>query len=67
MEHLGPVARLNLAGSRATVTLNGIAPAALQAWLGEVRSAARARPVEAQLTRGPQGYAGSIVLALGDA
>ena len=67
VEHLGPVARLNLAGNRATVTLNGIAPTALQAWLGEVRSAARARPVEAQLTRGPQGYAGSIVLVLGDA
>lgn len=67
VEHLGPVARLNLAGSRATVTLNGIAPDALQAWLGEVRVAARARPVEAQLTRGPKGYAGSIVLALGDA
>ncbi len=67
VEHLGPVARLNLAGNRATVTLNGIAPTALQAWLGEVRSAARARPVEAQLTRGPQGYAGSVVLVLGDA
>jgi general secretion pathway protein M len=67
VDHLGPVARLNLAGSRATVTLNGIAPAALQAWLGEARSAARARPVEAQLTRGPKGYSGSIVLALGDA
>ncbi|MDR7331037.1 type II secretion system protein GspM [Roseateles asaccharophilus] len=67
VDHLGTIARLNLAGNRATVTLNGIAPAALQAWLGEVRSAARARPVEAQLTRGPKGYSGSIVLALGDA
>jgi len=65
VEHLGPVARLNLTGDRAVVTLNGIAPAALQAWLGEVRSAARARPVEAQLTRGPKGYSGSLVLSLG--
>ena len=67
VEQLGPVARLNLSGGRATVTLNGIAPPALQAWLGLVRSAARARPVEAQLTRGPKGYSGSIVLTLGDA
>lgn len=65
VEHLGPVARLNLAGERAVVTLNGMAPEVLQAWLGEVRSAARARPVEAQLTRGPKGFTGSIVLSLG--
>lgn len=65
VEHLGPVARLNLTGDRAVITLNGIAPQALQAWLGEVRSAARARPVEAQLTRGPKGFSGSLVLTLG--
>lgn len=65
VEHLGPVARLNLTGDRAVVSLNGIAPPALQAWLGEVRAAARARPVEAQLTRGPKGYAGTLVLSLG--
>jgi general secretion pathway protein M len=65
VEHLGPIARINLAGDRAVVTLNGIAPEALQSWLGEVRSAARARPVEAQLTRGPKGYAGTLVLSLG--
>jgi len=67
VDHLGAVARMNLAGDRAIVTLNGIAPAALQAWLGEVRAAARARPVEAQLTRGPKGYSGTIVLSLGGA
>lgn len=65
VEHLGPAARLNLTGDRAVVTLNGVAPEVLQGWLGEVRSAARARPVEAQLTRGPKGYAGTLVLALG--
>ena len=31
----------------------------------EVRTGARARPVEAQLSRGAQGFNGSIVLALG--
>lgn len=65
VEHLGAAARLNLTGDRAVVTLNGLAPEALQAWLAEVRSAARARPVEAQLTRGPQGWSGSLVLTLG--
>lgn len=65
VEHLGPAARLNVAGDRATVTLNGIAPEMLQGWLGEVRAAARARPVEAQLTRGPKGYSGTLVLSLG--
>lgn len=64
-EHLGPSARLNLTGDRAVVTLNGISPEALRGWLGEVRAAARARPVEAQLTRGPKGFSGSLVLALG--
>lgn len=67
VQHLGPAARLNLTGDRAVVTLNGIAPEMLQGWLGEVRSAARARPVEAQLTRGPKGYSGSLVLTLGGA
>ncbi|MCY4754047.1 type II secretion system protein GspM [Pelomonas aquatica] len=67
VEHLGPAARLNLTGGRAVVTLNGVPPEALQAWLGELRSAARARPVEAQLTRGPKGYSGSLVLTLGGA
>lgn len=65
VEHLGPAARLNLTGDRAVVTLNGVAPEMLQGWLGEVRAAARARPVEAQLTRGPKGYAGTLVLTLG--
>lgn len=67
VEHLGPAARLNLTGDRAVVTLDGVAPEMLQGWLGEVRSAARARPVEAQLTRGPKGYSGSLVLTLGGA
>ena len=34
-------------------------------WLADVRSAARARPIEAQLSRGPDGFRGSLVLQLG--
>jgi general secretion pathway protein M len=66
-DRLGAAARLSISGERAVVSLNGIDGEALQAWLGEVRGAARARPVEATLQRGPQGYSGSIVLALGGA
>ncbi|MCE4556208.1 type II secretion system protein GspM [Roseateles cellulosilyticus] len=65
VEHLGSTARLNLVGDRATVTLADIAPPALQAWLAEVRAAARARPVEAQLTRSPRGFTGTLVLVVG--
>lgn len=65
VEHLGAAARLNITGDRAIVTLNGITPPDLQAWLAEVRAAARARPVEAQLTRGPKGFSGNLVLSLG--
>jgi len=49
---------------RATLTLNGANGSQLRDWLVEARSSARARPLEANLTRGPQGYSGSIVVAL---
>lgn len=65
VERLGAAARLNITGDRAIVTLNGIAPPVLQAWLAEVRAAARARPIEAQLTRGATGFSGNLVLSLG--
>ena len=66
-DRLGGKARLQLQGDRAIVTLNGVTSGALRDWLAEVRSGARARPVEAQLTRGPQGFNGSVVLNLGGA
>lgn len=64
-ERLGPGARLTLQGNRASLEVNGIPGEALMAWLGEVRGAARARPQQVRLTRGPAGYTGSIVLDLG--
>ena len=66
-DHLGDVAKLSISGDRAVLTVTGIASEPLLAWLGEVRSAARARPVQAQLQRGPKGYSGTIVLALNGA
>ena len=64
-ERLGPSAKLSLVGDRATVSFDAVAGDALAAWLGEVRSAARARPDEARLSRTPAGrYSGSITLGL---
>lgn len=62
-DRLGDKARLTLLGDRATLTLNGIGTEALRGWLLEARSAARVRPVDAQLTRGAQGYSGTITVA----
>ena len=49
----------------AVVVLTGVSGEKLRSWLGEARSGARARPVDAQLTRGPQGYAGTILVSFG--
>ena len=61
---LGGAARLQLGGDRATITFTNIGGPQLREWFDEVRTAARARPREASLTRGTQGYSGTVVLAL---
>ena len=66
-DRLGDKAKLALQGERAVLTLNGVGTGALRDWLAEARAGARARPVEANLTRGAQGYSGTLVLALGNA
>lgn len=62
---LGERARIVVAADRATLTLTGVTGDQLRDWLFEARSGARARPVEAQLTRGPGGYSGSLVVTIG--
>ena len=62
---LGGRATLQLQGDRAVVTVNGLAGDELRDWLSEVRNAARGRATEVQLTRGAQGYAGTLVLSFG--
>jgi general secretion pathway protein M len=62
---LGDKARLAQQGERATVTFSGIDGAALGSFLAEARGTARARPVEAQLVRGPLGYDGTLIMSLG--
>lgn len=66
-DRLGERGKLLLQGDRATLTLTNANPEALRAWLAESRSGARARPVEAQLQRGPAGYSGTIAVTLGGA
>ena len=63
-DRLGDKAKLMLLGERATLTLNGASPTAFQAWLGEVRSGARARPLEVQLSRSAAGLTGTVTLGL---
>jgi general secretion pathway protein M len=63
-DRLGAKGKLNVQGDRVVLTLTGASGETLRAWLNEARSGARARPLEAQLTRGPEGYSGSVVLAL---
>ena len=64
---LGSSAKLAIQGDRAVLTFTGIQGDALRGWLGEARSAARARPMEAQLVKAATGYSGSITVSLGGA
>jgi general secretion pathway protein M len=64
---LGSGAKLAIQGDRAVLTFSGIQGDALRGWLGEARSAARARPVEAQMVKAATGYSGSITVTLGGA
>lgn len=63
-DRLGDRARLSVQGDRAVLTLNGLSGEQLRGWMAEARSGARARPVEAQLSRTPQGYNGTLVVSL---
>lgn len=62
---LGTGGRLTMQGDRAVLMLNGVHGEALAAWLAEARRGARARPVEAKLSFGDQGYSGTLVVVLG--
>jgi general secretion pathway protein M len=62
---LGDKARVVQQGERMTISLSGVDGPGLRALLAEARASARARPVEAQLVRGPKGFDGTLVLSLG--
>lgn len=66
-ERLGEKARMSVQGDRVVLTLSNVGTAELRDWLAEARSGARARPVEATLSRAAQGYSGTLIVALGGA
>ena len=61
---LGTAGRIQVTGDRATLIVTGVNGSQLRDWLVEARGSARARAVEASLTRGAQGFSGNIVVAL---
>jgi general secretion pathway protein M len=63
-ERLGAGSRLNHSGDRAVLTFAELNGTALAAWLEEARAGARARPIDAQISRGPKGLSGVITVAL---
>lgn len=64
-DQLGPKGKLAVQADKATLTLTGASGEDLRQWLAQARSGARARPVEANLTRAGNGYNGTLVVALG--
>lgn len=65
-ERLGQAGRLMIQGDRATLTATAVSGEALAMWLDEIRAAARAKPVEANLSQTEPGrYSGTVILALG--
>lgn len=66
-QRLGAAATLSLQGDRAVLTLKGADAQAVRQWLGEARSGARARAVEARLALGDKGVDGTLVVALSGA
>jgi general secretion pathway protein M len=63
-ERLGGKGKIALQGDRATLTFSGASFETLRDWIGEARSAARARPVEVQLLKSASGYSGAITVVL---
>jgi general secretion pathway protein M len=61
---LGAAGKLTQAGERATLTLTNATGEQIQRWMVDARTTARARTLEAKLTRSGTGYSGTIVVAL---
>lgn len=64
-ERLAARAKLAVQPDKATLTLTGATGEDIRQWLTEARGGARARPIEANLTRAGDGYNGTLVVALG--
>ena len=64
-DELGGKGKIAIAGDRATLSVTGINGEDLRKWLMQARGGARARPIEATLTRAGDGYNGTLVVLLG--
>ena len=63
-QRLGASAQVSTQADRVTVVLRGAPPQAMAAWLSQVRLKARAVATQATLTRGPEGWDGTLVFSL---
>jgi general secretion pathway protein M len=66
-DDLGGKAKLSVQNDRAILSLTGATGEDLRKWLLQARGGARARPIEAALTRSGDGYNGSLTVAIGNA
>ncbi|MFO1339701.1 MAG: type II secretion system protein GspM [Burkholderiaceae bacterium] len=66
-ERLGAHGKLSQLGDRATLSVTGASPEQLRTWLAEVRSGARARPIDMQVNRADGGLSGQVVVSLAGA
>lgn len=66
-DRLGEKGRMSVQGDRVVLSLTNVGTSELRDWLAEARSGARARPVEATLSRAAQGYSGTLIVAVGGA
>jgi len=64
-DELGGKGKLSVQNDRAVLSLNGANGEDIRKWLMQSRGGARARPIEASLTRAGDGYNGTLVVALG--
>jgi len=64
-DELGGKAKLSVQGDRVILSLTGANGEDIRKWLIQARGGARARPIEATLTRAGDGYNGTLVVAIG--
>ena len=65
-ESLGGRGKLSMQNDRAVLSLTGATGEDLRTWLIQARGGARARPIEANLTRAGEGYNGTLIVAIGN-
>jgi general secretion pathway protein M len=64
-DELGGKAKLSVQNDRAILSVTGVNGEEIRKWLIQARGGARARPIEATLTRAGEGYNGTLIVAIG--